>query len=621
MAVAPRLAAIFPTLMPFLRWTPMVSRQTLMADLMAGLTGAVVVLPQGVAFATIAGMPPEYGLYAGIVPAIVAALFGSSWHLVSGPTTAASLVLFSSLSTHAEPGSAHYVQLALTVAFMVGLLEITMGLLKLGTIVNFISHSVVIGFTAGAGVLIAVNQLKNFFGLKIPRGAHVHEVLLYFAENLAEISWPAVIVGSVTLFTGILVRTIMPRIPYMIVAILMGSLAGVALSRWAGVTVATVGALPTNLPPLSAPSFDPEMWRVLAPTAVAMTMFALTEALSIARALAVRSGQLIDANQEFFGQGLSNIAGSFFSGYVATGSFNRSGLNFDAGARTPLAAVISGALLLALVVLVGPWAAYMPLAAMAGVLMLVAWGLIDRHHIHQIVRTSKAETAVMLVVFVSSLVLELEFAIFLGVMLSLLLYLNRTANPKILARVPDPLSSGRKFTTADADHPECPQLRIVRVDGSLFFGAVSSFQETLRGYESEEPFRPHLAVVMSGVNFVDIAGAEALVQMARRRRAMGGGFYLIRPKDQVRATLERGGYFDEIGRANVFMSKTDALRSLYRRFDYDRCRACGLRVFVECVRMGKQEPLEEDFDDDIVTIENCPAEWVATGSTAPPKPT
>ena len=598
MAVASRLSSFLPDLLPFRGWLPMLDRRTVSADLMAGLTGAVVVLPQGVAFATIAGMPPEYGLYAGIVPAIVAALFGSSWHLVSGPTTAASLVLFSSLSGWADPGTAEYVKLALTVAFMVGLLEITMALFKLGTIVNFISHSVVIGFTAGAGVLIAVNQLKNFFGLKIPRGAHVHEVLLYFAENLAEISWPAVIVGSVTLFTGILVRTIMPRIPYMIVAILMGSLAGVALSRWAGVTVATVGALPTNLPPLSAPSFDPEMWRVLAPTAVAMTMFALTEALSIARALAVRSGQLIDANQEFFGQGLSNIAGSFFSGYVATGSFNRSGLNFDAGARTPLAAVISGALLLALVVLVGPWAAYMPLAAMAGVLMLVAWGLIDRHHIHQIVRTSKAETAVMLVVFVSSLVLELEFAIFLGVMLSLLLYLNRTSNPLIIPRVPDPTSSGRKFTSARPDLPECRQLRIVRIDGSLFFGAVNTFQETLRGYEKEIPDVRFLAIVMSGVNFVDLAGAEALVQMSKRWRARGGGLYLIRVKDRVMEILDRGGYIDEIGRENIFDSKTEALRTLYRYFDYNECRTCGRRVFVECARMGKQEPTEADFDDD-----------------------
>lgn len=597
MAAASRLTSFLPDLLPFLRWAPQLDRKTISGDLMAGLTGAIVVLPQGVAFATIAGMPPEYGLYAGIVPAIVAALFGSSWHLVSGPTTAASLVLFSSLSAYAEPGTAIYVKMALTVAFMVGILEITMALFKLGTIVNFISHSVVIGFTAGAGVLIAVNQVKTFTALPIPRGSHPHEVILYLVEHFAEVSWPAVAVGLATLATGILVRNHLPRVPYMIVAILVGSFAGWVLTTFAGAKVATVGALPSSLPPLSAPSFDPEMWRKLAPTAVAMTMFALTEALSIARALAVRSGQHIDANQEFFGQGLSNLAGSFFSGYVATGSFNRSGLNYDAGAKTPLAAVVAGAGLMVLVVFLAPYAVYMPMAAMAGVLFLVAWGLIDWHHIAQILRTSKSETAVLVVVFVSALVLELEFAIFLGVMLSLLLYLNRTSNPRIIPRVPDPMSAGRKFATAGDRLVECRQMRIIRIDGSLFFGAVNTFQETLRGYEKEIPDVRFLAIVMSGVNFVDLAGAEALVQMAKRWRARGGGLYLIRTKDRVMEILERGGYIEEIGRENIFTSKTEALRTLYRYFDYNECQTCGRRVFVECARMGKQEPRESDYDD------------------------
>lgn len=598
MADLSRLLSILPDLAPFRRWTPMLDRRTISADLMAGLTGAVVVLPQGVAFATIAGMPPEYGLYAGIVPAIVAALFGSSWHLVSGPTTAASLVLFSSLSGWADPGTAEYVKLALTVAFMVGLLEITMALFKLGTIVNFISHSVVIGFTAGAGVLIAFNQVKNFTGIQIPRGSQPHEVVLYALGHLGQISWPTMAVGMATLATGIVVRNRAPKIPYMIVAIVVGALVAALIGGATGAVIPSVGALPSSLPPLSAPSFDPEIWRDLAPTAVAMTMFALTEALSIARALAVRSGQHIDANQEFFGQGLSNIAGSFFSGYVATGSFNRSGLNYDAGAKTPLAAIVAGALLLVLVLTLAPYARFLPLAAMAGVLFLVAWGLIDWHHIAQIVKTSKSETAVMGVVFVSSLVLELEFSIFLGVMLSLLLYLNRTSNPLIIPRVPDPASAGRKFTTAGGDLVECRQLRIIRIDGSLFFGAVNTFQETLRNYEKEIPDVRFLAIVMSGVNFVDLAGAEALVQMSKRWRDRGGGLYLIRVKDRVMEILERGGYIDEIGRDHVFDSKTDALRTLYRWFDYNECRSCGRRVFVECARMGKQEPTEADFDDD-----------------------
>jgi len=581
-------------LFPFLLWLPQVNRQSLGADLSAGLTGAIVVLPQGVAFATIAGMPPEYGLYAGMVPAIVAALFGSSWHLVSGPTTAASIVLFSSLSGFAEPGTAKYVELALTLALMVGLLELALGFFKLGTVVNFISHSVIIGFTAGAGILIASNQIKNFLGITIPRGAHFTEIFVHLYRQFDMIHLPTVSVGLVTLFTAILVRRYFKRVPYMIVAILAGG--GVAfVFGMIGITgVRTVGALPADLPPLSSPSFEPETWRKLAQTALAVTMFALCEALSVSRALAVRSGQHVDANQEFIGQGLSNVAGAFFSGFVATGSFNRSGVNYDAGAKTPLAAITAGALLVVVVLLVAPYAEYMPNATMSAILFVVAWGLIDKHHIAQIIRTSRSETAVLLVTFFSTLFLELELAIFAGVMLSLILYLNRTSRPRILVRVPDPHSPSRKFTDAGPTRPECPQLRIIRIDGSLFFGAVNAFQEALRDLEAESPDCPHLMVFMTGVNFVDIGGAEVLVQEARRYQERGGALYLVRVKDQVREQLERGGYLDIIGHHRMFQSKTEALRSVYRLLDYDRCRKCPHRVFVECVRMGKQEPLEDD---------------------------
>ncbi len=588
---APGHAAWLARLFPFLEWLPRINGKTLSADMTAGLTGAVVVLPQGVAFATIAGMPPEYGLYAGIIPAIVAALFGSSWHLVSGPTTAASLVLFSSLSALAEPGSTHYVELALTLALMVGLLELTMGFFRLGALVNFISHSVVIGFTAGAGLLIAGNQIKNFFGLSIPRGTPLHEILQYFFTHLADIQWPVAAVGITTLATGILVRKLLPKIPYMIVAILAGSLLSVVLNAFFDAGIATVGALPSSLPPLSMPSFDPAVWRDLAPAAVAVTLFALTEALSISRAMAVRSGQHIDSNQEFIGQGLSNLAGSFFSAYVATGSFNRSGVNYEAGAKTPLAAIMAGVLLAVVVLLVAPYAAYLPNAAMAGVLFLVGYGLIDQHHIHQIVKTSKAETAVLAVTFLATLFLELELAIFAGVMLSLFLYLRRTSQPRILVRVPDPASERRVFTT-DAHLPECPQMRIIRIDGSLFFGAVNYLQETLRTFERMSPSQTHLMIVMSGVNFIDIAGAEALAQEAKRFRAGGGGLYLVGVKEGVCEPLRRGGYIEDIGEDNIFQSKTLALKTIFGRLSRDICATCEKRVFLECAAQPREQAAE-----------------------------
>ena len=247
-----RSAAGWPgRLLPFASWLPKVNRRTLAGDLVAGLTGAIVVLPQGVAFATIAGMPPEYGLYAAIVPTIVAALFGSSWHLVAGPSTTASLVLATALPAFAEPGSALYVKLAITLAFMVGLMELSLGFLRLGALVNFISHSVIVGFTAGVGILIIITQTRNFIGLPVPKGLPVHALILYLASHIRDADVATTLTGLITLATGIALKVYLPRIPFMVVAIAAGCAAG-AIFNAAGAHVATVGTLPSHLPPLSA---------------------------------------------------------------------------------------------------------------------------------------------------------------------------------------------------------------------------------------------------------------------------------------------------------------------------------------------------------------------------------
>lgn len=573
-------------LFPFIRWWPMVTPGSLKSDFMAGLTGAIVVLPQGVAFATIAGMPPEYGLYAGIVPAIIAALWGSSWHLVSGPTTAASIVVFSSLSAFAEPGSIDYVRLALTLTFMVGVLELVMGLARLGTLVNFISHSVVIGFTAGAALLIIGNQFKHFFGLDIPRGLHFHETVWHLVTRFGEVNLYVTAVAVFTLLSGLACKKWLPKIPYMILAMVLGSLAAVALNGWLGEAltgIRTVGALPDGLPPLSMPDFSMATIKQLAPAALATTLFALTEAVSIARSLGTRANQHVDGNQEFIGQGLSNMVGSFFSAYVATGSFNRSGLNFQAGAKTPLSAVFAGALLAGVILLVAPLAAYLPNAAMAAILFLVAWGLIDFHHIFKILQTSREESVILAVTFFATLTLDLEFAILAGVLLSLALYLNRTSRPKLLTRVPNPASERREFVT-DASLPECPQVKLARLDGSLFFGAVSHVTESLQQITQARPEQKHLLLVSTGINFIDVAGAEFLSQEAKKRQKNGGSLSLIRAKPQVLEVLERGGYVKDIGKEHIFSGKTLALATLVPNLDPDICRNCKARIFRECAR-------------------------------------
>ena len=588
---------------PFLEWLPLVNRETMRADLVAAVTGAIVVLPQGVAFATIAGMPPEYGLYAAMIPAVVAALFGSSRQLVSGPTTAASIVLFSSLSVLADPGSADYVAYALTLTFMVGVIELAMGIARLGALVNFISHSVVVGFTAGAAVLIAASQLKNFFGLDMPAGLHLPEKLYYVARHLGDIHPYATTVGVATLVAGIWCRRRLPRVPYMIAAMVAGSVVASLMSHFLYVGgpapgIQVVGALPATLPPLSTPDLNFNMFKELAPAALAVTLFALTEAVSISRSLAARSGDLVDGNQEFIGQGLSNIFGSFFSSYVATGSFNRSGVNYEAGARTPLAAVFAGLLLMVIVLFVAPLLAHLPIAAMAGILFLVAYGIIDFAHIRTIVRASRSDSMVLWGTFFATLLLELDFAIMLGVFLSLVIYLHRASRPRVRVRVPDPRLPKQRFNT-DPSLPECPQLKMIRIDGPVFFGAVNYVAERLRVIAKHNPMQKHLLIMARTISFIDVAGAEMLAREARLRRDAGGQLYFHQLQEDAEVMLERGGYLQDVGSENIFPTKGEAIAAIFQRLDRGICVRCDARIFNECRAVPKVEIVEGDTAADV----------------------
>ena len=575
-------------LLPFLRWWPRVNRGSLRADGLAGLTGGLILVPQGVAFATIAGMPPEYGLYAAMLPAVVAALWGSSWHLVSGPTTAISIVVFATMSPLAEPGSPQFVALVLTLTFFVGVFQLLLGILRLGTLVNFVSHTVVVGFTSGAAVLIAASQVKNFFGLPIPRGASVAEVVQGLFAHLTEIQPWIFLVALVTLLVCALSKYLWPRLPHMIVGMVAGSALAAALNAWLGpqaTGLSSIGALSIGFPPLSSPDWSWDTAQRIAPIAAAVALLALTEAVSIARAMALSSGQRIDGNQEFIGQGLSNIVGAFFSGYASSGSFNRSGLNYVAGAQTPLAAVFSAGFLLLIMLFLAPLAQYLPTAAMAGILFVVAWGLIDTTQIVETWRASRSEFGVLLATFLATLTLQLEFAIYVGVGLSLILYLRRTSQPGVEDVKPVPGRSAPMFST-DTGLPDCPQLKIVRINGSLFFGAVNHLQEAFQAIDEANPAHRHVLLVASGINFIDLGGAHMLAQEAARRKALGGALYITHLKDEPMATLRQSGVYDQIGSSHFFRAGQDTLAILKNRLAPDVCARCTVRVFAPCGPAG-----------------------------------
>ena len=479
------------SLLPLLSWLPRQTRASVGRDLLVGLSGAILALPQSIAYALIAGLPPEYGLYAAIVPVLIACLWGSSWHLICGPTAAISIVLYASVSPLAVPASEDYITLILLLTLLAGVFQWLLGMLRFGALVNFVSHSVVLGFTLGAAVVIALGQLPNLLGLELPNQATALNSLSQLLQHLGEVDRPSLLLGLGTLALGVAFKLLAPRWPGLLLSLVFSALVVWLLPGVFG-HVQLVSAFVGRLPPFSPLPLDLELILRLLPSAVAVGMLGLVTSLSIARSLSARSEQLLDANQEVRAQGLSNMVGAFFSGYLSSGSFTRSGLSYEAGACSPLAGVFS-ALWVALFAVAGAGLiAHIPIPAMAGSILLICWGLVDHRGIRALFRVSRAEFVVMSLTCVATLLLELQTAIYAGVLASLFFYLKRTSQPRV-----------QQSSEGDED--------ILRVGGSIFFGASHYLQVRMQRCHA-----PRLVIDARQINFIDYSGVEMLHQEARR---------------------------------------------------------------------------------------------------------
>lgn len=406
--------------LPFARWLPEYQKPGVVrADLLAGLTGAIVVLPQGIAFALLAGMPPHYGLYAAMVPCIIAALFGSSRLMVTGPANAISLTTMALIAPLAIPESEHYVVLVLTLSFLIGAIQIALGLGGVGKWVEKVPHSVIVGFTAGAAVLIINSQVGTLLGIEIARGTSVLDTIVQTTIAIYQGQWRPQVLALVliTLVTMRLWKPLNRWIPAMLIAVIVGSVALLVLEQYftefSGIR--KVSAIPGALPPLSYPVLSLEHLQILFGPVLVMTLLASTEAMAIARALALKRNDSFDANQEFIGQGLANVGGSFFSAYPSSGSFNRSGVNLAANAQTPFAAICAAIFLLVILIFVSPLAEHLPYAVIAALLLAVAWNLIDLGQIRHEFRSGAQEWIPMAITGVGTVTISLEWAVLAGI--------------------------------------------------------------------------------------------------------------------------------------------------------------------------------------------------------------
>jgi SulP family sulfate permease len=510
-------------LFPFLSWWSLLDREVVRADLMAGITAGVLILPQAIALATVAGLPVEYGLYTAIFPVIVTAFWGSSWHSLSGPNTALAVVTAATIAPFANLATAEYVQYAITLTFMVGVVQLAFGVLRLGVLFVYFSHTVMVALITSVGIIIVVQQIGPFLGLLMNSGESLDEILLQVFYLASMINPYALAVGTVTLATGLLVRRWRPRWPHYIMAVAAGMISAQLLDLAFGSAITQldmVGRMTLDSLPLSFPDFSPhgfaEFSTTAYPAALSMAVLGLMQSAVIARSLAVKSGQSdVNINQETIGQGLSNVVGSFFSCFTSCGSFNRSAANLAAGARTPLAGLISAVVLGALVFFAAPLIQYLPISVMAAVLFLVGASLVKVGEIWSLVTTRGDKRWVFALVVAVSLAQGVSQGLLLGVLLSVVVHLRGASRPDV------ELLMGEEKDAYLSSGMEPAESTVVMISGELFFGSSQAVSRALSNLRAQDGGMAHLIIVGDYIQDIDSTAAEMLVQEARSRASAG----------------------------------------------------------------------------------------------------
>jgi SulP family sulfate permease len=560
------------------------NRDNLRPDVVAGITVAVIMLPQAIAFSLVAELPPQMGIFAAVVGSVVGAMWGSSNQAMTGPTNALSLLVLSALATGFQPGTSEFIIAAGLLAVMVGLFQLIMGLARLGVLINFVSHSVIIGFATGAGFLIAIRQVVPLLGLE-NTGDNLLEMMIGTVEMLPSLHWETALLGIASIIIVFSLQRINRKIPAALIALTVGSLAVFLFDlKDAGVDV--IGELPVSLPPLARlPLLDLGFFARLSTGALAVGAIGLVQTIAISRSIANSTGQRIDSNQEFVGQGLANVLVGFFSGYPVSASFAISAVNQNAGAKTPFASLFTSAFILIALFTLGPVGAYLPRAALSGVLIVVALGIINKKEILRIWRGTRGDAVIMLVTFLGTMFLEIAFAVLLGIMLSFALYIMRTSTPRVHLVLPD---KDFKHFLYQPDKPACPQMAIIDILGDLYFGAVNHVEETILEHLEHNPDQRFLLVRMHNVNHCDFSGIHMLENVVKYLRDRDGDVYLVRVSFAVNRLMETTNFIEFLGKDH-FLTDEEAIGHMFHKvLDPAVCiYECPHRAFKECQNLPK----------------------------------
>jgi len=554
-------------IIPILEWLPNYTSSRFRGDFIAGITVGIILIPQGIAYALIAGLPPIYGLYTALVPQIIYAIFGSSRQVAIGPVAMDSLIVAAGVSTLALAGTDSYIEIAILLAFMVGAFQLLMGIFRLGFIVNFLSRPVISGFTSAAALIIGFNQFRNLFGVDFTRSNQIQDVAIDIWKHISELDIPTTIIGFSAALIIIVSRKVNKKIPNALLVVILGI---VTVKYFGGTfeSVAIIKEVPSGLPSFGVPEIDIDQLKELMPIALTLVLVGFLETISIGKSLEAKQDEYrIRPNQELVALGIGNMVGSLFKAYPSTSSFSRSAINQESGATTGMAALVSVGMVIVTLLFLTPVFYYLPKAVLAAIIIVAVFGLVNIKDGIHLWKTNNLDFWLLFTTFVSTLFLGIEYGIFAGVGLSMIILIFRTSNPYIavLGAVPDSdfYKNSERFCNVVLED----DILVIRFDAQLFFANSSYFRDNLDQLADKKGAALKLIVIdAESINRVDSTGTEMLMERISYYQKKGIIFYLAGVKGPVRDSLFRAGILNRIDINHFFMNIYTAVK-FYRTGD------------------------------------------------------
>jgi len=535
-------------------------REDLGGDFSAGLIVAVMLIPQGMAYAMLAGLPPVVGLYASTIPLVLYALFGSSRHLAVGPVALVSLLTLTGVSALAKPGSGEFIALAALLALMVGVIQFGLGLLRAGFVVNFLSHAVISGFTSAAAIVIGLSQLKHLLGVELESTHSVFILLWDATQKLGEVNLITLAIGLASIAALVLFRKISPRFPAPLLVVTLSALAVYVLGlQNRGVSI--VGNVPQGVPSFALPAFGLDSVTSLLIIALTISFVGFMESITVAKSIANREKYKVDANKELVGLGLANVAGSMFSAYPVTGGFSRSAVNYQSGARTPLASIITAVLIVMTLLFFTPLFYYLPNAVLAAIVMVAVYGLIDFMEPVKLFKVKKVDGWTLLITFAATLLIGIEQGILVGAAFSLALFIWRSAYPHTTEVGYLPEEDVFRNVTRYPEAQTFPNTLVVRVDASLYFANAAFWENWLNDAVLDRPELRYIILDFSAVNDIDAVALQTLEDLMESLKERDIEVHIAGMKGPVRDIVQRAGWNKKFGTDISHLSVQHALET------------------------------------------------------------